>query len=41
VRGFALTLSIGIITTMFTAYTLTRLMVAAWIWWARPTRIPI
>ncbi|MCC6948938.1 MAG: protein translocase subunit SecD [Bradyrhizobiaceae bacterium] len=41
VRGFALTLSIGIITTMFTAYTLTRLMVAAWIWWARPTHIPI
>lgn len=41
VRGFALTLSIGIITTMFTAYTLTRLMIATWVWWARPTRIPI
>jgi preprotein translocase subunit SecD len=41
VRGFALTLSIGIITTMFTAYTLTRLMIATWVWWMRPTRIPI
>jgi preprotein translocase subunit SecD len=41
VRGFALTLSIGIITTMFTAYTLTRLMIATWVWWVRPTRIPI
>jgi protein-export membrane protein SecD len=41
VRGFALTLSIGIITTMFTAYTLTRLMVAMWVKWARPTTIPI
>jgi protein-export membrane protein SecD len=41
VRGFALTLSIGIITTMFTAYTLTRLMVAMWVRWTRPTTIPI
>jgi preprotein translocase subunit SecD len=41
VRGFALTLSIGIITTMFTAYTLTRLMIATWVWWVRPSRIPI
>ena len=30
VRGFALTLGIGIITTVFTAFTLTRLMVASW-----------
>jgi preprotein translocase subunit SecD len=28
VRGFAVTLSIGIITTVFTAFTLTRLIVA-------------
>jgi len=41
VRGFALTLSIGIVTTMFTAYTLTRLMVAMWVKWTRPTTIPI
>jgi len=31
-RGFAVTLGIGIITTVFTAFTLTRLMVA---WWVR------
>jgi preprotein translocase subunit SecD len=41
VRGFALTLSIGIITTMFTAYTLTRLMIATWVRWTRPSSIPI
>ena len=41
VRGFALTLSIGIITTMFTAYTLTRLMIATWVRWARPSSIPM
>jgi preprotein translocase subunit SecD len=41
VRGFALTLSIGIITTMFTAYTLTRLMIATWVRVARPTAIPL
>ena len=41
VRGFALTLSIGIITTMFTAYTLTRLMIAMWVRWMRPSSIPM
>ena len=30
VRGFAVTLGIGIITTVFTAFTLTRLIVAGW-----------
>src|SRR5215207_833770 len=39
VRGFAVTLSLGIITTVFTAYTLTRLMVATWFRIVRPTRI--
>jgi preprotein translocase subunit SecD len=39
VRGFAVTLSLGIITTVFTAYTLTRLMVATWFRVARPKRI--
>ncbi|MBV6487633.1 MAG: protein translocase subunit SecD [Pseudorhodoplanes sp.] len=41
VRGFAVTLGIGIITTVFTAFTLTRLMVAAWFRWWRPQTIPI
>ena len=41
VRGFAVTLGIGIITTVFTAFTLTRLIVASWVWWRRPQRVPI
>jgi preprotein translocase subunit SecD len=41
VRGFGLTLAIGIGTTMFTAYTLTRLIVATWVQWKRPTNVPI
>ena len=36
VRGFAVTLGIGIITTLFTAFTLTRLIVAYWVRWWRP-----
>lgn len=41
VRGFAITFGIGIITTVFTAFTLTRLMVALWVRWQRPQRVPI
>jgi len=41
VRGFAVTLGIGIITTVFTAFTLTRLMVAYWVRWWRPKVVPI
>ena len=41
VRGFAVTLGIGIVTTVFTAFTLTRLIVATWIRWRRPQRVPI
>jgi preprotein translocase subunit SecD len=41
VRGFALTLGIGILTTVFTAFTLTRLMVATWYYWYRPKTISI
>jgi preprotein translocase subunit SecD len=41
VRGFAVTLGIGILTTVFTAFTLTRLIVAAWVRWKRPTSVPI
>jgi preprotein translocase subunit SecD len=41
VRGFAVTLGIGIITTVFTAFTLTRLIVASWVRWRRPQRVPI
>jgi preprotein translocase subunit SecD len=41
VRGFAVTLGVGIITTVFTAFTLTRLIVAYWVRWRRPQRVPI
>jgi preprotein translocase subunit SecD len=41
IRGFAVTLSIGIVTSVFTAFTLTRLMVAQWVRMRRPQAIPI
>jgi preprotein translocase subunit SecD len=41
VRGFAVTLGVGILTTVFTAFTMTRLIVAWWIWWKRPQTVPI
>jgi preprotein translocase subunit SecD len=41
VRGFAVTLGIGIVTTVFTAFTLTRLIVAWWVRWTRPRQLAI
>jgi preprotein translocase subunit SecD len=41
VRGFAVTLGIGIITTLFTAFTLTRLIMAFWVRLVRPQTVPI
>jgi protein-export membrane protein SecD len=41
IRGFAVTLALGIITTVFTAFTLTRLIIAWWVRWAKPKSIPI
>ena len=41
VRGFAVTLALGVITTIFTAYLFTRLLVALWVRRARPTHVPI
>jgi SecD/SecF fusion protein len=40
VRGFAVTLSVGIITTVFTAFTMSRWMVAAWLRRTRPKALP-
>lgn len=40
VRGFAVTLGIGIITTVFTAFTLTRWLVAWWVRRERPIEFP-
>jgi protein-export membrane protein SecD len=41
VRGFAVTLGIGIITSVFTAFVVTRLMVSLWIRSQRPKLLPI
>jgi preprotein translocase subunit SecD len=41
VRGFAVTLGIGILTSLFTAFTLTRLIVAYWVRIWRPRTVPI
>jgi protein-export membrane protein SecD len=41
IRGFAVTLAIGIISTLFTAYLVTRLIVSGWVRWARPKTVPL
>jgi len=41
VKGFAVTLSIGLITSMFSAVMLTRLMVATYLKMRRPSALPI
>ncbi len=41
VRGFAVTLAIGIATSMFTSVTVTRVIIASWIAKYKPTKLPI
>ncbi|MCB2075097.1 MAG: MMPL family transporter, partial [Novosphingobium sp.] len=41
VRGFAVVLMIGIVTSVFTAVTMTRMWVAGWLRKARPSEIVI
>ncbi len=41
VKGFAVTLGIGIVTTVFTAFTVTRLLVSWWYRGVKPRSIPI
>ena len=41
VRGFAVTLTLGLMTSMFTAVMVTRLMVAQWLVRARPKSLPV
>ena len=40
VKGFAVTMIIGILTTVVTAVTMTRMMIALWYRWAKPKQIP-
>jgi SecD/SecF fusion protein len=41
VRGFAVTLAIGLMTSMFSAIMVTRLMVVTWLWRKRPQTLPL
>ena len=41
VRGFAVSLAVGILTTIVTAVTMTRMMIALWYQYARPSKLPI
>ena len=41
IRGFAVTLILGIITTVFTAFTFTRLLVSLWVKGVKPKAIPL
>jgi protein-export membrane protein SecD len=41
IRGFAITLAIGVITTVYTAFTVTRLIVSAWVKRTRPKEVPL
>ncbi len=41
VRGFAVSLGLGILTTIVTAVTMTRMMIALWYRWRKPTTLPI
>ena len=41
IRGFAVTLAIGILTTVFTAFLFNRLIVAEWVRLRRPSAVPI
>lgn len=41
VRGFAVTLAIGIATSMFTSVTVTRVIISTWLNKAKPTKLPI
>ncbi|MEI6557847.1 MAG: protein translocase subunit SecD [Rhodospirillaceae bacterium] len=41
VKGFAVTISFGILTSMFTATVLARLMMVSWLRWKRPQALPV
>jgi preprotein translocase subunit SecD len=41
IRGFATSLTLGLVTHLFTATIFTRMLLAAWVRWRRPTELPI
>jgi preprotein translocase subunit SecD len=41
IKGFAVTLSMGIVSSMFTAIMLTRFLIVIWLRHKRPSKLPI
>ncbi|TAJ96933.1 MAG: protein translocase subunit SecD, partial [Reyranella sp.] len=41
IRGFATTLTLGLLTHLFTATVFTRMLLAVWVHWRRPTELPL
>jgi preprotein translocase subunit SecD len=41
IKGFATSLSLGLVTHLFTATIFTRMILATWVRWRRPTELPI
>jgi preprotein translocase subunit SecD len=41
VRGFGVTLALGIVCSVFTAVYLTRLMIVVWLEWRRPKTVTV
>jgi len=41
IRGFATSLSLGLVTHLFTATVFTRMLLSFWVRWRRPTELPI
>lgn len=41
VRGFAVTLGIGILTSVFTAFVVSRFLLAGWLRYAKPKTLPM
>jgi preprotein translocase subunit SecD len=41
VRGFAVTLGVGVVTSVFTAFMVTRLMISLWFARARPKTVTL
>jgi len=41
IRGFATSLSLGLLTHLFTATIFTRMLLSTWVRWRRPTELPI
>ncbi|MFO1079556.1 MAG: protein translocase subunit SecD [Reyranellaceae bacterium] len=41
IRGFATSLTLGLLTHLFTATVFTRMLLATWVRWRRPTELPV